>query len=181
LRRNGAIDITGATVTTDECEALIDTLFRQYEQPICSYLARLTGDAARAQELAQETFIRAYRALLNGERWDNPRAWLYRVASRLATNDYRRRSLLEWLPLSGAEPDPTKGIEASVVERESVQAALDALPPKYRIPLVLYDYAGYSMAEIAQLLGLSQSGVKSRLSRARKKFRRAYQSEGNGC
>jgi RNA polymerase sigma-70 factor (ECF subfamily) len=175
------IDITGAAVIPDESDSLIDALFRQYEQPICSYLARLTGDTARAQELAQETFIRAYRALLKGERWTNPRAWLYRVASRLATNDYRRRNLLEWLPLSGAEPDPAQGIESSVAEREAIQAALKALPPKYRIPLALYDYAGYSMAEIAQMLGLSQSGVKSRLSRAREKFRRAYQLEENGC
>lgn len=177
MRRNRAIDVTNAVVITDEAEALVDTLFRQYEQPICSYLARLTGDAARAQELAQETFIRAYRALLKGERWDNPRAWLYRVASRLATNDYHRRNLLQWLPLSDAEPDPAQGVETAVAEREAVQAALDALPLKYRIPLVLYDHAGYSVAEVAQTLGLSQSGIKSRLSRARKKFRRAYQME----
>jgi RNA polymerase sigma-70 factor (ECF subfamily) len=127
--------------------------------------------------LAQETFIRAYRALLKGERWDNPRAWLYRVASRLATNDYRRRNLLEWLPLSGIEPDPAPDIEAALAERAAVQAALDALPPKYRIPLVLYDYAGHSVSEIAQTLGLSQSGVKSRLSRAREKFCRVYRLE----
>ena len=115
--------------------------------------------------------------MLKGAHWDNPRAWLYRVASRLATNDYHRRNLLEWLPLSGAEPAPTQGVEALVAEREAVQMALDALPLKYRIPLILYDYAGYSVAEIAQMLELSQSGIKSRLSRARKKFCRAYRLE----
>jgi RNA polymerase sigma-70 factor (ECF subfamily) len=158
--------------------ALINALFHQHEQALCSYLARLTGDTARSQELTQETFVRAYRALLKGERWDNPRAWLYRVASRLATNDYHRRNLLEWLPFSGAEPDPAPDVETSVAERMAVQAALDALPPKYRVPLVLYDYVGYSVAEIAHALGLSQSGVKSRLSRARIKFCRAYRLGG---
>ncbi|MCP4538600.1 MAG: RNA polymerase sigma factor [Chloroflexi bacterium] len=162
---------------TDNADDTFDALFRQYEQPICSYLARLTGNTARAQELAQETFIRAYRALIRGERWENPRAWLYRVASRLATDDYRRRKLVEWLPLSAVTHRGTPGIEAATIERISIQSALDALPPKYRVPLVLYDYVGYSIAEIGQMLGLTASGVKTRLSRARKKFRQIYESE----
>ena len=152
-------------------------LFRQYEQSICSYLARLTGDLARAQELTQEAFIRAYRALVRGDRWDNPRAWLYRVASRLATDDYRRRKLLEWLPLLGTEPIPVPGPDLTVAERMAVQSALDALPSKYRVPLVLYVYEGQTVAEIAEVLGLSISAVKMRLSRARIKFRQAYGQE----
>ena len=153
-------------------------MFRQYEQPICSYLARLTGDLARAQELTQETFLRAYQALARGQRWDNARAWLYRVASRLATDDYRRRRLLQWLPLSGVEPDPKPGIEAATAERLAVQAALEALPPKYRVPLVLYVHEERTVAEIAETLKLSISAVKMRLCRAREKFRQAYGQEG---
>lgn len=132
---------------------------------------------ARAQELTQETFIRAYRALVRGDRWDNSRAWLYRVASRLATDDYRRRKLLEWLPLLGTEPTPVPGPEFTVTERLAVQSALDALPSKYRIPLVLYVYEGQTVAEIAETLGLSISAVKMRLSRARIKFRQVYGQE----
>ncbi|MFC1975939.1 RNA polymerase sigma factor, partial [Chloroflexota bacterium] len=144
---------------------------------ICSYLARLTGDAARAQELTQETFIRAYRALVRGEHWDNPRAWLYRVASRLATDDYRRRKLWQWLPLSGTEVDSARGVEATVTECVAVQAALNALPPKYRIPLTLYVYEECSVAEVAKMLKISESAVKMRLSRAREKFRWAYEQD----
>jgi RNA polymerase sigma-70 factor (ECF subfamily) len=159
-------------------------LFRQYEEPICSYLARLTGDPARAQELAQETFLRAYRALLKGERWGNPRAWLYRVASRLATDDYRRRKLLRWLPLrdvDGREGEGREcgggGVEAETAERLAVQAALAALSPKYRVPLVLYVYEGCTVAQVAETLGLSVGAVKMRLSRAREMFRRAYREQ----
>jgi RNA polymerase sigma-70 factor (ECF subfamily) len=160
-------------ITNDET---FDTLFRQYEQPICSYLARLTGDRGDAQELAQETFLRAYRALARGERWDSPRAWLYRVASRLAIDDYRRRRLLRWLPLRDGQPDPRQVIGEATAEKLAVQAALAALPPKYRVPLVLYVYEERPVAEVAQTLGLSVSAVKMRLSRAREMLRDAYLS-----
>jgi DNA-directed RNA polymerase specialized sigma24 family protein len=69
------------------------------------------------------------RALVRGERWENPRAWLYRVASRLAIDAHRRRKLIEWLPLLGNEPDPGPNPEAIVAEQLDVQEALDALPP----------------------------------------------------
>lgn len=137
-------------------------------------MARLTGDTACAQELTQETFIRTYRALVRGEQWDNPRAWLYRVASRLATDDYRRRKLRQWLPLSGLEPDDRQSLETAVTESVAVQSALSKLSPKYRIPLILYVYHEWPVAEIAETLELSVSAVKMRLSRARDKFRQAY-------
>jgi RNA polymerase sigma-70 factor (ECF subfamily) len=155
-----------------------EALFHQYEGPICSYLAQLTGDLARAQELAQETFLRAYRAMERGERWDNPRAWLYRVASRLAANDYRRRKLLRWLPLRDDDLAPGPGLAEAAAERLAFQAALDTLPPRYRAPLVLSTYAGYRVAEIADVLDLGVSAVKMRLSRGRVKFRRAYERQG---
>lgn len=154
-------------------------LFRQYEEPICTYLARLTGDTARAQELTQETFLRAYRALCEGVCWENPRAWLYCVASRLATDAYRRRRLWQWLPLYAADgvTDRRGDIEPVVAERLAVQSALDALSPKYRVPLVLYVYEEWTVAQVAEALDLSVSAVKMRLSRARKMFRQAYVQE----
>ncbi len=150
-------------------------MFCQYREPICRYLTRLTGDPARAEELTQETFLRAYRALERGERWDNPRAWLYRVASRLAINEHRRSKLLQWLPLLESDVASGPGLESVVGERLAVQKVLALLSPKYRLPLVLYLDEGYAVAEIAQILQLSVSAVKVRLCRARKKFRRLYQ------
>jgi RNA polymerase sigma factor (sigma-70 family) len=130
--------------------------------------------------LAQETFVRAYRALVKGERWENPRAWLYRVASRLAIDYHRRRNLVGWLPLLGTERGPSPDIEGATAERLCVQSALEALPPKYRAPLVLYLHEGYSVAEVAELLELSVSAAKSRLSRARRMFRAAYDGGEEG-
>jgi RNA polymerase sigma-70 factor (ECF subfamily) len=154
-----------------------EALFQQYEQAICSYLAQLTGDLARAQELTQETFLRAYQAMARGERWENPRAWLYRVASRLAANDYRRQKLLQWLPLRDHDPLPGPGLAETCAERLAFQAALVTLPPKYRVPLVLSLYAGYRVAEIGDILNLGTSAVKMRVSRAREMFRQAYERQ----
>ncbi len=123
--------------------------------------------------------MRAYRALQREERWENPRAWLYRVASHLATDDYRRRRLFVWLPLwesDGREEGP----EEAVVERVAVRRALRVLPPRYRIPLVLYTYREWSVAEIAKTLELSESAVKMRLCRAREMFRAFYEGEEEG-
>ena len=156
-----------------------DKLIRRFEQPICSYLVRLTGDPALAQDLTQETFLRAYQALSRGDQWENPRAWLYRVASHLATDNYRRRRLLRWLPLSsidGARP-ADEGIEELTADQMAVRATLLALSPKYRVPLVLYVCEGYPVAEVAEILGLSVSAVKMRLSRARERFRRFYKED----
>jgi RNA polymerase sigma-70 factor (ECF subfamily) len=154
-----------------------EVLFDQYQGAICSYLAQLTGDPARAQELAQETFLRAYRALTDGQHWDNPRAWLYRVASRLAANDYRRRKLLQWLPLSEQHPAPGPRLADDCAERLAFQSALETLPPRYRLPLVLSMYAGYGVAEIGAILNLGTSAVKMRLSRGREMFRQAYEKQ----
>jgi RNA polymerase sigma-70 factor (ECF subfamily) len=159
-----------------EPERALCSLFCQYSGPICRYLARLTGDRQRAEDLTQETFVRAYAALERGAQWDNPRAWLYRVASRLAINEHRRRKLIQWLPLWSTEVDPVPGVEATIAERLAVREALDALPLKYRIPLVLYASEGYSIAEVAAMLELSSSAVKVRLYRARDKFRRVYRA-----
>jgi RNA polymerase sigma-70 factor (ECF subfamily) len=112
--------------------------------------------------------------MARGERWENPRAWLYRVASRLAIDAHRRQKLIEWLPLLGTEPKPGPNPEATVAEQLAVQEALEALAPKYRIPLLLYVHEGWKVREVAEMLDLSVSAVKMRLCRAREQFREAY-------
>ena len=156
-----------------------EALFSRYEEPICTYLARMTGDLPRAQELAQETFLRAYRAMARGEAWENPRAWLYRVASRLAANDYRRRKLLQWVPLGDRDPAPGPSLAEDSAGRLDFRAALAALPPRYRVPLLLSMVADYRVADIGAILGLSSSAVKMRLSRAREMLRRTYEGGAN--
>ena len=135
----------------------------------------MLGDDGHAQELTQETFLRAYRALLRGEEWANPRAWLYRTASRLAIDVYRRQRLLRWLPLSS--PPAAPGPEAGALGQIAMRTALASLPLPYRLPLVLHTCEGYSVAEVAAILKITVSACKMRLCRAREMLRRAYGPE----
>jgi RNA polymerase sigma-70 factor (ECF subfamily) len=158
-------------LTTD---AEFEALFHAHQQPITAYLVHLLGDAERGEELAQETFLRAYRELVRGVRLEHPKAWLYRVATNAATDHLRRARLLKWLPLLEAERDPavrTPDPADGVAEHLVVQTALARLRPRYRIPLVLHVCESLSTAEIAEVLGISRNAVKMRLSRAREQLR----------
>lgn len=138
---------------------------------------RLTGNLARAQELTQETFLRAFRTLEKGEVFENPQAWLFRVASRLAIDEHRRKGRFPDQELGDLASGDDGSDEGAILERVMVQAALNALPTRYRIPLVLYVYEDWQVAEIARVLGLSVSAVKMRLHRAREMFRKHYGEE----
>jgi RNA polymerase sigma-70 factor (ECF subfamily) len=163
-------------VNSDERDAFFEQLFAQYQEPILNYLYRMVGNRQRAEELAQDAFVKAYRALDRLPDDANHRAWLYRIATNCAYDYLRRRRLIKWLPLldndrpDGAERTP----EGLVADRDAVQAALEQLTPEYRVPLILYSVEGYSTEQIATMLDLSRSAVKTRLFRARKRFRDAY-------
>jgi RNA polymerase sigma-70 factor (ECF subfamily) len=162
-----------------DLDAEFEALFHAYQQPITAYLSHLLGDAERAEELAQEAFLRAYRAMVKGIEVEQHKAWLYRIATNAARDDWRRARLVRWLPLWENEhdpalsaPDPAHGI----ADRLAVQAALAQLSPRYRVPLVLHTCEGLSTAEVAAVLGIRRGAVKMRLVRARTQFRRAFEA-----
>jgi RNA polymerase sigma-70 factor (ECF subfamily) len=156
--------------------AHFEALFAAYQQPILSYLYRLMGDAARAEELCQEVFARAYRARRSMDDVQNVRAWLYRIATNAARDQLRRRRLLTWLPLFDEDPALlVDNLEASALEMHTLEQALLKLDPDLRMPLVLYTCQELSTQEIADVLGISRDAVKQRLVRARLRFRELYQ------
>jgi RNA polymerase sigma-70 factor (ECF subfamily) len=154
---------------------LFERLYAEHQPPILNYLYRLVGDAALAEDLVQEAFTRAWRARAQLAGVENPRAWLYRIATNAARDHLRRARLLRWLPLApGNAQLAVAGPEEASLEAARMQQALLKLDPDYRIPLVLYTCQESSVAEIAAVLGLTTDAVKQRLSRARQKLREAY-------
>jgi RNA polymerase sigma-70 factor (ECF subfamily) len=160
-------------------ESMIVTLFEQYQRPIFAYLLRLVGDREWAEELAQETFLAAFRAADQLPGIANHRAWLYRIATNAAFNALKRRRRFAWLPWLKADDYRLKGDDPSsaVARRDAVERALLAVPPPQRAALLLYSHYGLSVAEVAEALGIEQGAVKTRLYRARIVFREAYERE----
>lgn len=160
-----------------EQDLLFEQLFQTYQQPILNYLYRMMGDGARAEELTQDVFVRAYGALSNLPADANHRAWLYRIATNLAYDQYRRQRIVRWLPLLQREGDALPrdaGGGDPTAEQVGVERVLAQLPMDYRAPLILFCVHGYSTREIGEMLGISEGAVKTRLYRAREKFRGLY-------
>jgi len=163
---------------TRAADDAFEAFFHLYEQEIFGYLWRITGDEHASYDLAQETFVRAWQRFEQVRRYEQPRAWLFHVATNLASNHRRNRSVRD-AALSrlgagaGVAGDPTAG----VAESDAVRAALGAMPVKLRGALVLRVVYGLSLGELAHALGTSQAAAKMTLSRARERFRTYYAQE----
>jgi RNA polymerase sigma-70 factor (ECF subfamily) len=136
----------------------------------------MLGNAGDAEDAAQETFIRAYKAI---SRYDANRkfsSWLLTIASNYCIDQHRRKKLptfsYDSLPVPDI-PDKKPGMESKITkkeERDVMMKMLDTLNAKDRSAIILRYWYEYSYEEIAQSLSLSVSAVKSRLHRARKEL-----------
>ncbi len=152
-----------------------ERLFEQYHAPVLNYLHRMVGDRALAEDLTQDAFVKAYRALPNTRPDLAFKAWLYRIATNTAISHLRRRKLIRWVPFLGTQDYASnESIERSVGRKHDVEQALHLLPDHYAAVLVLRHYQGLSLAETADALGISENAAKLRLFRARKAFAAAY-------
>ena len=155
----------------------VERLFRTYHAPLVRYLTRRLGDRDWAEEVAQETFVRALRQTSIA----HERAWLFAVATNLvrdeARRDARRRRHLALLREAEhderqVEPEPTtleRQQEAALARR-----AVDALAERDRHALLMRE-EGLDYQEIAEALGLSAGSVGTTLSRARRRLMEAYE------
>lgn len=171
---------------TDDFEALV----REYEKPVYNLALRMTGSVEDAQDLTQETFIKAYRRLDSFRGDSKFSAWLYRIASNVCLDHLRSKARSGTVSIAvsdedGAEldiPDTAPSVEETVLgnlTREAVQRGLDLLPEAQRQILLLREINGLSYEEIAQTLSLESGTVKSRIFRARKKLCAFLLSDGN--
>jgi RNA polymerase sigma-70 factor (ECF subfamily) len=174
-------------LTIEACQGSIEAfeaLVISYEPRIRRMLYGLTRDVQLTQDLCQETFLAAYRALprMDGETLHFA-PWLYRIALNQVRSEWRRRKHVAVVPLaslSGEDGDASEEyfgsdmlFEEHIVERDLVRQVLEQLPP-VSAECLLLDAEGFSYLEIAEILQDSLSAVRSRLSRARQTFRRIY-------
>ena len=154
-----------------------EQLFRTYHDTLVRYLTRRLGDRDWAEEVAQETFVRALRQ----ERIVSERSWLYAVATNLvrdeARKDERRRRHLQLLAdeaRDAARDDPGPTSLERAQEAAIARQALDALAERDRNALLMRE-EGLDYHEIADALGLSPGSVGTTLARARRRLAEAYE------
>lgn len=171
-----------------------DKLYRDHVDLMYRFANRLCGETEAAKDLVQETFLNAYRGF-NAFRGDAQiSTWLYTIASRACLRMRRKRkgeperelSLDEFIPTSDGEfrlQIPVGGLspEEALQNKELRQAldtAINRLPKKYKMVLVLRDMEGLSAKEVGTIMGLNERAVKSRLHRARLFVRRELSAKG---
>lgn len=168
-----------------------EALFRRYERRVLNVAARMIGSVDDAEDLTQETFIRAHKRI-RGYRGGRFCTWLFRIAANLCVDYARRRrpatcsleDLVEqadWQQSDGGAGDP----EDALIRKEfseSVWATLASIPPHYRVLLVLRHIDGMSYEEIARVIGCTRGALGVRLHRAREVFRQRMRPllEGGG-
>lgn len=172
-------------------EPLMDQLY--------SYARRLTRNDADAEDLVQDTYLRAYRGFGNFAEGSNLRAWMYRIMTNSFINSYRKSKhdpQLDDTPIDDEisdmyffgriadGPGQSFGAEAeflSSLPDFEVKQALEAIPEHYRVPVLLADVEGFSYKEVADFLDVPHGTVMSRLHRGRKILAQELYEVGRRC
>ncbi len=162
----------------------------QYAPQLYSAALRMTRNPADAEDVVQETFLKAYRAYHTFEEGTNLKAWLYRILTNTYINRYRKKvrrptevefGEVEDLYLykrmgSGESGSAARSAEEEVLEQfveADVKAAVEELPEHFRLPVLLADVEGFSYKEIAEIMDVPIGTVMSRLHRGRKALEKA--------
>jgi RNA polymerase sigma-70 factor (ECF subfamily) len=133
-----------------------------------SLLYRTTGNHEDAEDLAQETFVRAWAALARFREQSSFATWITRIALHLSADHARARALRRSAPLEQHEPAaPESTREAQAELAGALARALDSLPPRLRLALVLRVLEGREYAEVAELTGLRPATVRTQVMQAR--------------
>jgi RNA polymerase sigma-70 factor (ECF subfamily) len=158
-----------------------DEIVRRYASKMVNLAYRITGDRELAEDIGQETFLRAYRSASRYREISKFSTWLHTIAINLCRNELRRRKFRMYSLEGMAERDEEGKIRIDIadekgkpdreVERRElgrlIKEAVATLPEKFKTPLVLRDIQGLTYEEIGEIMKLPEGTVKSRINRAR--------------
>ena len=150
----------------------LEEIWNDYAARLRAFIRGRLDDKAEADDVLQEVFLRIHTGLCCKEAATRLEGWIYRVTRNLIADRYRRRRPLEELPddLSAPARDPVDGDPRTRLAF-SLRRTIDELPSPYREALVATEYEGLSQRQLAEREGISLSGAKSRVQRAREKLR----------
>jgi RNA polymerase sigma-70 factor (ECF subfamily) len=173
-------------------EVALRMLIEKHQGAVYGTIAKMLGDAVEAQDLAQQVFVRVYRAAGSYKATAQFKTWMFTIVRNLVFNEHRRRSRATLISLSASENDsssgPSQGLDLpdmanktpddAVLQQEmlrKINDAILALPEQQRLAIVLRRYDEFSYEEIAEILKTSVPATKSLLFRARETLRVALQ------
>lgn len=165
-------------------------IVERYQRRIYTLCVRILADADAAEELTQETLIKALTGLEKFDGRASLSTWLYRIAtnacySRMRSDRVRSRGRVTWPEIG--EPEGIRGVQQqddpldARQRRKLVASALDQINPEHRVVLVLRDVQGLEYEQVAEVLGVPMGTIKSRLFRARAALREAVERLGTAA
>ncbi|CAN5838171.1 sigma-70 family RNA polymerase sigma factor [soil metagenome] len=166
-----SVNDAGGVVFTSMIERFGDEIYR--------FACQLTGNGVDADDLYQETLLKAFRAFDRLAADANHRAWLYRICSNTFISDRRKHGRVAPMShvlaetLTASAPDPAGALDARDLLRD-VERFVDDLPPKQRVALVLRKHHEYGYADIAGILNSSEAAARANVHEALSKLRGAF-------
>ncbi len=175
-----------------------DELVRRYSSRMVNVAYQVLGNRELAEDVAQETFLRAYKSAARYRQISKFSTWLYTIALNLCRNELRRRKFKTYSLEGMAERDEDSKIRVDIPDEKTqpdldmerkeagtlVRQALERLPEKFKTPLVLRDIQELTYEEISKILNLPEGTVKSRINRGRLRVKEIlkpyYGSESSG-
>jgi RNA polymerase sigma-70 factor, ECF subfamily len=148
-------------------------LVRRHRDRMWAVALRTLRDPEEAADALQEAFISAFRAAASFRAESQVTTWLHRIVVNACLDRIRRRTARPTVPLPETGPGEPIATGDAMADRETrlvVKDALATLPDEQRVPIVLVDVEGYSVAEVARMLGIAEGTVKSRCARGRAKL-----------
>ena len=176
LRQDVSMTVTGRS----QARVFVEELYLRHHTEIYAYLTRMLRDPELAADLAQDAFIKAYRAYDTLEDPAHARAWLYQIAHRVALDELRRRKIIRFLPWTGESRGSSPSAEHLAMETRltgDLQRALDRIPERQRAALLLAEVHDLTGLELAAALGVSHVAARALLTRARESLRQALATE----
>jgi len=160
------------------------TIVELHHKPLISFIARFTGDRDSAEDIAQEVFLRVFKAAKDYKPQAKFKTWLFTIATNLCLNEIRdNKSIPKIVDLSGLHEQeypiiapealsPLKAAENAELST-AVRKAIRNLPENQRIAILLRQYNDFSYSEISKIMGISESAVESLLQRARQSLKKS--------
>lgn len=188
--------LSAELMLVERAQAQDETAFEQimqlYADRLYNYVLRMVGNRADAEDIVQETFLRAYQGLPSFDRRASLSTWLYRIATNLCIDHQRRRArrvqtvsyadyeddageTSEWEFADTHTPSPMDAVLHKELQ-QVVEQAVATLSPKLKTVLLLYDVEELSYEEIARVLNIPMGTVKSRLNHARSQIQKQVEA-----